>query len=437
VSSAKTRLFSVSNESDAQAPSGQWSAARLQETIGQYLAGQRLLLLSHREPWIHEQLDDGAVRAVQPAGGLVTALEPVMRTGAGVWIATGTGSADREVVDANDRVRVPPGNPQYTLRRLWLSDAETKGYYDGFANGALWPLCHVAHVRPVFRLDAWDHYRTVNERFARAVVAEADREDPVVLVQDYQLALVPRMVRELLPRATVMLFWHIPWPDSERFGICPFAEEVLDGLLGASMLGFHTPLHCNNFLDTCARYLEARVDRDANTVVRGGRATRVRAYPISIDWPSPYIETLPPAEECRREIFAELGLPEDAYLGVGVDRLDYTKGIEERLEAVERLLEKRGELRGRFTFAVQDARPERRGAEHTHQPALRDLGLAADPPAARAPRAARGVPLVPRRRRLLRELAARRHEPGRQGVRRRARRRARRARALALHRRGA
>jgi trehalose 6-phosphate synthase len=210
----------------------------------------------------------------------------------------------------------------------------------------------------VFRSEDWRHYQKVNERFADAVSEEVDIEDPIVLVQDYHLALVPRLIRARLPRATVIMFWHIPWPQSERFGICPWRDELLDGMLGASILGFHTQLNCNNFVDSVDRYLEARIDREQNAVVQHGRSTLVRPYPISLEWPTRWLETTPPARECRATVLDELGLPSNALLGLGVDRLDYTKGIEERLLAVERLLERFPALRGRFTF-VQIAAPSR------------------------------------------------------------------------------
>jgi len=190
-------------------------------------------VVSNREPFIHVR-NDGRIAVQRPASGLVTALEPVMRACSGTWIAHGSGNADQETVDERDRVRVPPDKPSYTLRRVWLTPEEERGYYEGFANEGLWPLCHIAHVRPVFRSGDWEEYVKVNLRFADAVRAEARTEDPVVLVQDYHLALLPRLIRERLPKATIITFWHIPWPNSESFGICPWREALLDGMLGSS-----------------------------------------------------------------------------------------------------------------------------------------------------------------------------------------------------------
>ena len=193
-----------------------------------------------------------------------------------------------------------------------------------------------------------------------------DIEDPIVLVQDYHFALVPRLIRQRLPRATVITFWHIPWPNAERLGICPWRNDLLEGLLGGSIVGFHTRFHCNNFIDAVDRYLEARIDREQQAVVQHGHTTLIRPYPISTEWPVRWLETVPPVSECRASVFAELNLPADALLGVGVDRLDYTKGVEERLLAVERLLERFPAFRGRFTF-VQLAAPSRTQIERYRQ----------------------------------------------------------------------
>ena len=337
---------------------GRWSPERLQRTLAQSLHGEGVLVVANREPYIHERAPDGSLKVLHPASGLVTALEPVMRACSGTWIAHGSGSADAEVVDRHDRVRVPPGEEAYSLRRVWLGREEERGYYYGFSNEGLWPLCHIAHARPTFRAEDWRHYQLVNQRFADAVCEEASGPDPVVLVQDYHFALLPMLIRRRLPRATIITFWHIPWPNAERLGICPWEREILTGLLGSSVVGFHTQLHCNNFIESVDRYLEARIDRETQGIVLGGRECLVRSYPISIDWPNRWAERAPPVAECRRTVREELGLAPDALLGVGVDRLDYTKGIEERLLAVERLLERFPHLRGRFTF-VQLASPSR------------------------------------------------------------------------------
>ena len=343
-----------------------WTPQRLRHTLTQHLHGEKIIVLANREPYIHEKEADGTIRVLHPASGLVTAMEPVMRACGGVWIGHGAGSADRQTSDAKGRIRVPPGEDSYVLRRVWLTPEQEKGYYYGFANEGLWPLCHIAHTRPVFRRDDWDHYQAVNQLFADAVYQEADSDDPVILVQDYHFALAPLIIRQRLPRATIIAFWHIPWPNAERFGICPWEKELLRGMLGSSILGFHTQQYCNNFVDSVDRYLEARIDREESAVVQRGHTTRVRPYPISVEWPIHWLENLPSAPECRASVFAELKLRPDALLGVGVDRLDYTKGVEERLWAVERLLERFPEFRGRFTF-VQLAAPSRTFIERYRQ----------------------------------------------------------------------
>lgn len=352
-----------------------WSAESLRRVLERDLPGQEVMVVSNREPYIHMHTTDG-LQVWQPASGLVTALEPVMRACSGTWIAHGGGSADREVVDRNDRVAVPPEEPAYRLRRVWMSEEEEAGYYYGFSNEGLWPLCHNAHVRPSFRVEDWAQYVKINHRFARAVVDEARTRDPVVLVQDYHFALLPRMVRELLPDATIIAFWHIPWPNPEAFGICPWREELLDGMLGSTIMGFHTGFHSNNFLDTVERYLEARVDRELSTVSYRKRTTTVARYPISVDWPPLPSLLANPVQQCRAEIRHRHQLPAEQAIGVGVDRLDYTKGVEERFRAVERFLERHPEWVGRFTF-IQLAAPTRASIGDYQDYAARVEGLAA------------------------------------------------------------
>jgi trehalose 6-phosphate synthase len=351
-----------------------WTPETLRAILHGELRGQEVMVVSNREPYIHLR-EKGGIGISRPASGLVTALEPIMRACSGTWIAHGGGSADRDVVDHHDRVAVPPGHPAYQLRRVWLSDVEEAGYYYGFANEGLWPLCHNAHVRPTFRTSDWNEYVRVNRRFAEAVVRETKAPDPIVLVQDYHFALLPRMVQEALPAATIIAFWHIPWPNPEAFAICPWREELLNGLLGSSILGFHTRFHCNNFADTVDRLLEARIDRELFTVSFGGKLTAVKRYPISIEWP-PSPELLArPVEQCRQEVRRRLGLPPNHAIGVGVERLDYTKGIEERLRAVERLLEMQPDWVGRFTF-IQIASPSRTVIEQYQDYAARVRALA-------------------------------------------------------------
>jgi alpha,alpha-trehalose-phosphate synthase [UDP-forming] len=344
-------------------PEAPWNAERLRLLLRTQLRGDEVIVVSNREPYIHDFAPDGHIVVRRPASGLVTAIEPVMRACSGTWIAHGGGAADRGAVDSHDRLRVPPGEDEYALRRIWLSAEEEQGYYYGFANEGLWPLCHVAHVRPVFRESDWHAYRRINQRFADAVVAEARSDDPIVLVQDYHFALVPAMIRAKLPAATILTFWHIPWPNPESFGICPWRREILEGILGSTILGFHTRFHCKNFLETVDRYLEARIEHEHSTISFQATETFVESYPISIAWPSAQAEALwRPVEQCRADVFARLGLAPDQRLAVGVDRFDYTKGILERLHALERLLEKHTEWIGKLTL-VQVAAPTRSSLE--------------------------------------------------------------------------
>lgn len=342
-----------------------WTPATLKKILHDHLAGDEVLIVSNREPYIHNR--NGQHIEVQvPASGVVTALEPVMRACSGVWIAHGSGSADREVVDPRGHVRVPPDNPAYEIRRIWMSPEEEDGYYYGFANEGLWPLCHLAHVRPVFRSSDWNQYKEINERFALAIIEEAKTDNPVVLVQDYHLALVPKIVRDHLPHATIITFWHIPWPNPERYAICPWHRDILEGLLGSSILGFHTRFHCSNFINTVDRSLETRIDWDNSMISYQGKLTAVNHYPISIAWPNRAQSPLPSESECRTHIRAINGLPHAHRVGVGVERLDYTKGILERFLAVERLLELQPEWIGAFSF-MQIAAPSRSKIEEYQQ----------------------------------------------------------------------
>ena len=336
-----------------------WTAQRLADHVRNKLDGSSLFVVSNREPYIHSR-QGNAVTFTVPASGLVTAIEPILCACNGTWVAHGSGNADTETVDSHDRLQVPPDNPRYTLRRIWLNADEEEGYYNGFANEGLWPLCHIAHTRPTFRASDWEYYNKVNERFADALVEEmAGEEHPVVLIQDYHFALLPRMVKNRLPHARIAIFWHIPWPNPESFGICPWQRELLDGLLGADLIGFHVQAHSNNFLSTVDRVLESRVDWEHFSVKRNDHWSTVLPFPISVDFSdaTPGAPDEMNAEEERSALIAELGI-EATYLGVGVDRVDYTKGIVERFQAVESFLERHPRYQGKFTF-IQIGAPTR------------------------------------------------------------------------------
>jgi len=360
------------NGQSADAALVTWSPDTLRKILADELPDAQVIVVSNREPYIHNETKDGGVELVVPASGLVSALEPITRACAGTWIAYGGGSADRVVVDRNDRVQVPPGNPSYTLRRVWLSDDEYQGYYLGFANEGLWPLCHIAFTRPIFREKDWEAYEAVNRKFAETIVAEARNERPIVLVQDYHFALLPRMIRERLPEAIVITFWHIPWPNSEVFSICPWRERILDGLLGSSIMGFHTQFHANNFTESVDRFMESRIERADAAVSYGGQVTLVHSYPISIEWPVELLKTLPSVEECRARVRQRFRIPADAKLCVGVERLDYTKGILDRFHALEELFIRHPETVGNVVF-LQIAAPSRGtlpAYKHLHEECL-------------------------------------------------------------------
>src|SRR5262249_40378300 len=342
-----------------------WTADRLAVHVRSRLADGRLFVVSNREPYTHVRRGK-AIEVNVPATGLVTPLEPVWWACDGTWVAHGSGDADTETVDAHDRLVVPPDDPHYTLRRVWLSKEEEEGYYYGFANEGLWPLCHIAHTRPLFRASDWKHYEEVNRKFAEALLEEMQGvSHPVVLVQDYHFGVLPRMIKERRPDARLAIFWHIPWPNPEAFGICPWQRELVDGLLGADLVGFHIQSHCTNFLQTVDRIVESRIDWDHSTVQRLDHNTTVHPFPISVNWAQLEPNLVPDsAYEERASLLKNLGV-RAALMGVGVDRLDYTKGILERFLAIERFLEKYPRYQGVFTF-VQIGAPSRTHIKRYH-----------------------------------------------------------------------
>lgn len=333
-----------------------WTKDRLESLVHERFGDRKLVVVANREPYIHT-FQDGEIQCLRPASGLTTALDPVMRACGGAWVAHGSGDADQTVVDSGDRIGVPPENPSYTLRRVWLSKTEEQGYYYSVANEALWPLCHIAYTRPRFDSRDWEQYRSVNRKFAAAVLEEVGEEQAFVFVQDYHFALLPRMLKDARPDLVVAQFWHIPWPNREAFRVCPWQNEILDGLLGNDLLSFHIQYHCNNFLETVDRAVEARVDTERFSVTRSGHTTVVQPHPISID--PEHVEACLPTdiEAASLRLRRQLGV-RDELLIVGVDRVDYTKGIPERFRAVDRLLELHPEWTGKVTF-IQVGAPSR------------------------------------------------------------------------------
>ena len=343
-----------------------WTAERLRVSIQGKASQGSLVVVSNREPYMHVHKGK-AVELLIPASGLVTALEPILRACDGVWIASGSGDADRETVDEQDHLRVPPDKPDYTLRRVWLSKEVEQGHYYGFSNEGLWPLCHIAHTRPIFRAADWQSYQIANRQFADTVLQEiAGVEHPLVLVQDYHFALLPRMVKEARPDARVAIFWHIPWPNPEAFGICPWQRELVSGLLGADLIGFQIQAHCDNFLETVDASLESQIEWERFAVKRGGHITFVHPFPISVDFREAQ-RGLDPVESpyvLRSDLLSKLGIKAN-FIGVGVDRVDYTKGLLERLRGIERFLEKWPAYREKFTF-VQIGAPSRTEIKRYH-----------------------------------------------------------------------
>lgn len=325
-----------------------WTKERLRDYLKVKLEGKQLYVVANREPYIHRKKGD-TVECITPASGVVTAMDPVLRATDGMWLAHGAGNADRETVDKKNQLRVPPWKPSYTLKRVWLSEEEEKGYYYGFSNEGLWPLCHISHVRPIFRIEDWKQYQAVNRKFADALLEELDDSPSMILIQDYHFALLPKLIKVKRPDVKVAIFWHIPWPNPEAFGICPWQEEILEGMLGSDLIGFHTQYHCNNFLDTVDRALESRIDWTNFSVIRGGETSHVRPFPISVESITNDATLQPSPDEDWVKIKKELGL-EDKKIGVGVDRIDYTKGLLERFRGIERTLEKYPQYQGKLVF---------------------------------------------------------------------------------------
>ncbi len=326
-----------------------WTGEQLKHIVGEKIGGHKFIVVSNREPFIHQYSDKG-IQCITPASGMTTALFPIVNACGGIWVAHGSGEADRDVVDERDHVAVPPQAPSFTLRRVWLTREEEEGYYYGYANEGLWPLCHIVYVRPTFREDDWKQYVAVNEKFAAAVLEELGGDTGFVFIQDYHFALLPRLIKKQRPDVVIAQFWHIPWPNREVFRVCPQAVEILHGLLGNDVLGFHIRHHSLNFLDTADRFIEARVDYERRSVTRRGKETLVRPFPISVD--SDRISELARGKDVTARVrklqqnFHYRGRK----VGIGIDRVDYTKGILERFDAIDRLLERHPQWVDRFVF---------------------------------------------------------------------------------------
>lgn len=327
-----------------------WTAERLKEFTKSILKGKEFYVVSNREPYIHVKKGN-EVSYIQPASGMVTAIDPLMKACGGIWIAHGSGSGDKEVVDTEDKVVVPPDEPKYTLKRIWLTEKEEKGYYYGFSNDGLWPLCHGAFVEPVLRKEDWEEYQNVNGKFAKALLKEIKGvHKPLIFIQDYLFTLLPQYIKEARPDATVALFWHIPWPNSESFRICPWRKEILSGMLGADLIAFHTQLHCNNFIDTVSKEIESLIDLEQFAIQKDNHISFVKPFPIGVAFPEESNSAIALDKEERKKFLEYLKVYPTEYIGIGIDRMDYTKGIPERFKAIERFFEKYPHYKEKFTF---------------------------------------------------------------------------------------
>jgi trehalose 6-phosphate synthase len=314
-----------------------WNKENFCHLLQKKFSGQLIIAVSNREPYIHHHGGD-EIKCQAAVGGVTSALDPAMRAINGIWIAHGGGDADRKTVSSQNKIMVPPDNPLYTLKRVWLKEKDLRGYYHGFSNQALWPLCHSAYVPPVFDRSHWDRYKKVNSIFARNVLGETQNRKAVVFIQDYHFSLLPRMIKKTNPAATLAQFWHIPWPYSQKFRICPWHEEILDGLLGNDLLGFHTATYCQNFLDTASSLKGAMVNYKDGEVIWKGQVTRIRPFPISVDFEqlSQDVQKGEVEEEFKR-LKDRLGIQEETII-ISIDRVDYTKGIPQRILALDRFL---------------------------------------------------------------------------------------------------
>jgi len=343
-----------------------WTEEKLRGLIHAKLGENAFFVVSNREPYMHV-IDEstGVTKTIRPASGVVTAIHPILCACGGTWIAHGGGNADRKFVNSKDKLGVPPEDNRYILKRVWLTKEEEDGYYYGFANEGLWPLSHNTHTRPIFRETDWQVYKKVNQKFADSLLEELPAKSPFIFIQDYHFTLLGKMIKEKRPDATIALFWHIPWPNPESFSICPYRKEILDGMLGCDLIGFHVQNHCNNFLDTANRLLESRVDTERFSVVRFDKETFIRAFPISVDGHISArnfkVEPIREIEKLKKEY--EL---KDKIVGLGVDRIDYTKGIIERILAIDRFLEKYPEYKKEFVF-IQLAAPSRTHIKRYHE----------------------------------------------------------------------
>jgi len=344
---AKPRL---EPEKPKAGPVHTWTKQDLEELVKERLADYQFVIVSNRQPYIHT-LKKGKLQCQHGLGGVISALDPVMQVCGGTWVAFGNGDADWQVSDANGRLKVPEGDPRYTLKRIRLSKEEIQGYYFGYSNEVLWPLCHMAFQRPTFRREDWEVYKRVNEKFARSVLEEIGDKKAFIWIQDYHLCLLPKYLKEMAPGQTIIAhFWHIPWPNYEVFSICPQQKELLEGLLANDLLGFQIRYHCNNFLDVVDRTMECKIDRERFSIIKNHRETLIRSYPIGVDVAGiSEVAQSPAVAELAQTLKDEYKLAGMKIL-IGLDRIDYTKGIPEKMWAVDKLLQQYPQFKEKIVF---------------------------------------------------------------------------------------
>jgi trehalose 6-phosphate synthase/phosphatase len=325
-------------------------------------SGSGLILVSNRQPYEHI-VRKGHRICQRTDGGLTFALDPILTRCGGVWIAWGNGDADRSAVGPDGTTAVPPESPAYSLRRVWLTPEEIKGGYHGYANEVLWPLCHITLDRVAYRRRYWMEYVELNRRFAESVIEELKIEHRLVWVHDFHLALLPRFIKELQPATSLAFFWHIPWPGIDVFRVLPEARDLLQSLLAADSLVFQTAGYARAFAECARFFLGAEIDEARHTVLLKGHSTHLTAQAISVDVGTFSRQArAPQVDRMMASIRRQVGGYSGMKYGLGVDRLDYTKGLLKRFWAIDQFFSRYPEYCGRFTF-VQIAIPTRKDVE--------------------------------------------------------------------------
>jgi trehalose 6-phosphate synthase len=277
----------------------------------------------------------------------------------GLWIAWGSGDSDFEVCDSEHKVLVPK-DPKFTLKRIRLNEQEVENYYRGFSNRVLWPLFHFFVEKMHLEKDYWSTYRKVNKKFADAVVEETNEDNDLIWVHDYHLSLVPKFIRDTKPNAKIAFFWHIPWPPWELFGSLPQRNELLKGLLHSDLVGFHTLSYVQNFMECACKYPGLKIDSKKGIIASSNNSTRVKQFPLGISYKD--YSKLSQSENIIKKATELKKMHKDRKLILGIDRLDYTKGILDRIKAYEYFLEQNPQFRKKVIL-VQIATPSRDNIE--------------------------------------------------------------------------